>query len=83
MGKKYRVEYTQQFEKDFNKLDKQIQRRVLKEVLKLEDNPERLRALRYDLKGSHRMRIGVYRLVFTVKEDVVYLQYIEHRKKAY
>ena len=39
--------------------------------------------LRYNLKGSRRLRVGDYRIVYHIQEKNVIITAIKHRKDAY
>ncbi len=80
---KYKIFVTAEFEKEFQKLDKAIKQRVVAKIKELEGNPKIGKPLRYDLKGLWSLRIGKYRVIYTIRENEVYLITIKHRKKAY
>ena len=85
----YRVETTQDFDRDFKGLDREIAERILKKLEWLKQHPE---VLRYqlknpprDLKGLQKYRIGDYRVLFWVSHEkqTITLFGIEHRRSVY
>lgn len=78
IGIPYKILPTKEFERDFKKLDKDIQNRVKKKIEEVSENPERYKHLHYDLKDSSRIRIGKLRVVFSydAKLKELYLEKI-------
>ena len=73
-----------QFENDIKHLrDKEIKERVAKAVLKIKENPETGKPLRYRLKGERTLRIGHFRLIYDFDGKAIYLLRFEHRSKVY
>ena len=74
----YKILPTQEFAKDFKKLDRFLQERVRAKVTEVAEDPTRYKHLHYDLKGSCRLWIGKLRLLFsydTYKREI-YLEKI-------
>lgn len=66
----YKILPTQQFTKDFNKLkDRRIQDAIKKKIEKVAEDPTRYKRLHYDLKGSFRIRLGPFRIIYSVDEQ--------------
>ena len=72
----YKIIPTKEFEKDFYKLDKEFQRRIIKKINEVAQNPERYKHLRYDLNDSLRVRIGKLRVTFSYDSEKLEL-YLE------
>lgn len=74
----YKIVPTKEFEKDFKKLDKNIQTQIKDKFEKVAENPERFKHLRFDFKGSCRIWIGKLRVVFSydIKRQELYLEQI-------
>ena len=86
--KHYKVEKTEEFKKEFQKLDNSVQILVLKFIKKLEEseNPKSYgKSLSGELSGKYRFRINNYRLLTIIKEDkmIIYALKIGHRSKVY
>ena len=72
------------FEKDFKKIDKANQIRIIKTIRKkLTTKPKEFgRPLAGDLKGYWKLRIGEYRVIYEIKEEkvLVYVIKIGYRR---
>jgi mRNA interferase RelE/StbE len=66
-----------------NKLEPSIARRILKKVEELSENPFSKDIKR--LKGSDdfRLRIGDYRVIFSIEQGVIQVLKVGHRKNIY
>ncbi|WP_338970017.1 type II toxin-antitoxin system RelE/ParE family toxin [Fusobacterium nucleatum] len=87
--KSYKVTTTDDFDKQFKKLDKQIQIIVLKYIKKLENSENPLifgSELTGNLKGIYRFRITSYRLLAIIENDkliIIEAIFIGHRNSVY
>ena len=74
----YKILPTREFEKEFYKLDKSFQSRIIKKVNEVAENPERYKHLHYSLKGFCRIWIGKLRILFSydVEKKILYLEKI-------
>ncbi|MBI2340187.1 MAG: type II toxin-antitoxin system RelE/ParE family toxin [Deltaproteobacteria bacterium] len=84
----YRVEFTKSAKKEFDRLPAKVQDKVLEAVTLLSTNPysELLKVKK--LKGAdqlYRLRIGDYRVVYEVRNDVLLIVIIKigDRKEVY
>jgi mRNA interferase RelE/StbE len=61
------------FKKDFKKIDRSDQRRILKTIRKkLATKPKEFgKPLRGELKGYWKLRIGKYRVIYEIEEEKV------------
>jgi len=84
-SKKYRVEVTPRFRKMLKKLDYKAQLRTLGKLKELEVQPHSFKRLRGPLTGRYAMRIGNYRVIYTIDEDKtrVVVHTVVHRRIAY
>ena len=86
---KYKLVLTEEFEKQFRKLDRSIQTIVVKWIRKHLENCDDPRtsgkALSANLKGYWRYRIGDYRLLVEIREKelVIVAISIAHRSEVY
>jgi mRNA interferase RelE/StbE len=69
--------------KFLRKLDRSTRREILQVLKKIADDPYRSKPLRYELKGLYRARIGKYRIIFEINDNIIFILSIEHRKKIY
>ena len=84
----WRIEIGKDVQRLMKKLDKQIARRIvakLREVSQLEDPRSTGKALRHDLKGLWRYRVGDYRIICDIEDDVLLILVVDvdHRSNAY
>lgn len=79
----WEINVTRRFEKDFKKLDREIQRRIIEAVGMIGENP----FVGKDLKGMpyRCFRVGDYRLIYYVDVEgrKVFLMTIIHRRVGY
>lgn len=88
MTPRRQVETTEQFDRDFNKLDRAIQRRVmayLEEVKKLDDPRQRGKGLTANHTGVWRYRDGDHRILAQIIDNSLTLLTlnVDHRKDVY
>ncbi|MGI6075240.1 MAG: type II toxin-antitoxin system RelE family toxin [Pyramidobacter sp.] len=85
----YRVVFTKQFEKKFEKLDKQAQRLIKNwlenNLINCADPRAHGKALTANLKGYWRYRIADYRLIAEIQDDrlTVFAITVSHRRDVY
>jgi mRNA interferase RelE/StbE len=83
----YIVEFAPAARRQLKKLDRPVQKRVLKRVEKLENQPRPKMA--ETLKGTtetvYRVREGDYRIIYTIEDDrlIVLVVRIGHRSEVY
>ena len=84
---KYRVEYLESVVgEDIPKLTKAVRNQIRKAIeQKLVSHPiEFGKPLRYSLKGARRLRVGDWRVTYTIEEpDLVVVVKIGHRREVY
>lgn len=67
---KYKIEFKPSALKAFKKLNRQTQKRIIKKIDLLENDPMPLGIVK--LKGSnnfYRLRAGDYRIIYTIEKD--------------
>lgn len=85
----YTVHTTDEFEKKFKKLDNYTRKMIWNWITTNLENcsdPKAMgKPLRYDKKGEWRYRIGDYRLICEIEQDVLIIKAIDvgHRKDIY
>ena len=86
---RYTLVLTEEFEKQFRKLDRSVQTIVVKWIRKhledCEDPRASGKALSANLKGYWRYRIGDYRLLVEIRDDelIIVAISIAHRSDVY
>lgn len=68
---------------ELNKFEGFIARRILKKINKLKENPFSKDVKRLQNSGYFRLRVGDYRILFTIKEEIIEIWKIGHRKNIY
>ena len=67
------------------KLDSIIGERVLLKVSWLEDNFDSVipESLHRELKGLYKLRVGDYRVVYSLRRDTITIEAVGHRRDIY
>jgi len=87
MGMTYQVDFMPKAVEDINRLDKAIAQRTLTRIRWLSENFDDItpEVLTGDLKGLLKLRVGSYRVLYTVspKDKLITIHFIGHRKDIY
>ena len=83
MKAKFRLEFAPRFGRRLRDLDQQTQIRILRELQILKENPYAGKALKGRWEGTYSLRIGDYRVIYTISKDMVNLLTVGHRKTVY
>ncbi len=83
MGKK--VEWVEEAAKDLGGLDRALAERVSKKISWFSTNFDHVtpEPLSGDLKGTYKLRVGDWRVVYAVEGDSVTVLAVGHRKDIY
>jgi mRNA interferase RelE/StbE len=79
----YQLNVAPTFSKGLKLLEKATQIKILTEVNTLKNDPFVGKPLRGDWRGVYSLRIGTYRVLYTIKGIKVNLLYVGHRKHIY
>ncbi len=80
----FELSVTREFEAEFSKLDKTVQKRVVEKLREIVEDPMHYgKPLRRNLKGLWSARVGMHRIIYTIEEDMVFAVTVKHRKKVY
>lgn len=81
----YRIVYHKEVIQDLKKVSHDIQRRIIKNIEeRLSREPEIYgKPLRYTLKGLWVLRVGDYRVVYSIEKEEIIILRIGHRKEVY
>ena len=63
--------------------DKQVKIEILKKLQQLPESPELGKPLTNKLKGCYKLRVGKYRIIYTIDNRIVNITKIGHRKDVY
>lgn len=83
---KYRIELVRSVQKDVHKLDVQIARRIEKKLNYFVASKKPLsfaEALSKPGDADYRWRVGDYRILFDVKDGLITIVRIQHRREVY
>ena len=80
-----KIYWTEDAIKDLERLDKPVEQRVLRKISWLSNNFERItpEPLSGEFKGTFKLRIGDWRVVYTVEGQTLVIQFIAHRREIY
>lgn len=82
----YRIEFAPSAEREFSKLPRQVQIRLMPHIdaPAKEPRPHGVERLTGE-QGLYRIRVGAYRIVYTIKDDelVVLVVKVGHRREVY
>lgn len=79
------VRLTKRFGKQFKKLDRYIQKKIVEELEILKSNPEFGDALKGILSDFRRLRVHDYRVIYRLHstKTVAEVCFVDHRKRVY
>jgi mRNA interferase RelE/StbE len=70
-------------EKEIERLDHKIQDRVFDKMASLAANPLPVQVVKLKNTDCYRVRVGDYRIVYEIFNDVMYILKVGHRKDVY
>ena len=81
----HKVEWGKEALDDLQKIDKPILKRILNKISWFSQHfnnitPEPLSG---DLAGMFKVRVGDWRIVYTIKNEVIVIQAVGHRREIY
>lgn len=82
----YSIEFSEDFEKSFQKLkkkDKIVATQIEKKILSVIENPEHYKPLRNILAGYRRIHFGSFVLIYKIEGEVVRIISLDHHDKSY
>jgi mRNA interferase RelE/StbE len=79
------IEWNEDAVKDLAKLDKPVAQRILKKINWLSGNFEKVtpEPLIGEFKGTFKLRIGDWRVIYTIENYTLVIQFIGHRRNIY
>lgn len=76
--------FSQEFADEYKRIrDNSTRLRIIKQVRKLEQQPESGKPLKHELKNHRSLRVPPYRIIYRVDEDKIIINCFEHRDKVY
>jgi len=80
----YKIDWSEESRADVRRLDKPTAMRVFEVLLRFATSGEGdVTQLHGDLAGQWRLRIGDYRLIFTLSGETLRVHSVRHRSVAY
>ncbi len=80
----YKISFKKSVSRDLKKIGKKQASRILLKIVEvLSENPETCELLSGKFSGFRKLRIGSYRVIFTIVDETVQILRISHRKEAY
>jgi addiction module RelE/StbE family toxin len=80
----FNITYKKSVIRDISRLDKKEARRIINKIEKdLSERAESYPVLKGEFAGLRKMRIGDYRVIFTLIDDNVLVLRIGHRREIY
>ena len=85
MGMKYNLLLSHKFDRDFSRLEKNLQDRVVGSLRNLNENPHAGKQLKGKLRDLLSWRVGDYRILYQIQEDelLIFAISVRHRKHVY
>ena len=80
----YKIRYKSSVSRDLKKISKPVVSRIIDKLeTTLSQDPYTGKLLTGEFKGLYRLRVGDYRIIYSIFDDSVLILRIAHRKKAY
>ena len=80
----YRIEWLEEARGDVRALDQPIAMRLFEGILRFaRTGSGDVNALHGDMAGAFRLRLGDYRVLFTLQDDAMRIFGVRHRSQAY
>ena len=79
------IEWTQDAIRDIEKLDPPVGQRILRKISWLSNNFQAItpEPLSGEFKGMYKFRIGDWRVLYTIEEQTLVIQFVGHRRQIY
>ncbi|MEW6097531.1 MAG: type II toxin-antitoxin system RelE/ParE family toxin [bacterium] len=86
--KNYEIEFSNLASKELEKIyktDKKLYSRLITTIETLKANPYQGKGLKGDLQGDYSLRVGDYRIIYTIHKHklIVYIIDLGHRREIY
>jgi len=81
----HKVEWEKEALDDLQKIDKPILKRILNKISWFSQHFDNItpEPLSGDLAGMFKVRVGDWRIVYTIKNEVIVIQAVGHRREIY
>tara|TARA_Y100000310_G_C20640324_1_gene793533 strand:+ start:623 stop:865 length:243 start_codon:yes stop_codon:yes gene_type:complete len=79
-----KIIFSDKFKKEYRKIkDKLVRLKILKQLKKLEINPEVGKPLKHDRKDQRTIYVKPFRIVYSFKQDEIVILCFDHRGSVY
>ena len=76
--------FSNEFKTEYKKIkDKKTRLKILKQIKKLEENPQTGKPLKHELKNHRSLKIPPHRIIYRIEEDKIIINCFGHRDKIY
>ena len=79
----YSIKWEEKVLRELGKLEKGISYRIFKKVDELRDNFSSLDIKKIKGEDRYRLRVGDYRVIFSIQKDFIVIWKVGHRKNIY
>ena len=79
----FNIKWDNKANKQLDKLEIVITKRIVKAVDDLKENPFSKDIRKLQDREGYRLRVGDYRVIFTIEEDSIKILKVGHRKNVY
>ena len=74
------ITFDDSFKKDFQKIkDEETKKKIIKQIEKLQENPEIGKPMRYGRKGTREIYISPFRLSYMIEGEKIYILALYHK----
>ncbi len=80
---KYGIRIKRSAEKELDILSDDIYNRIVDKIISLKEEPRPHGSKKLKNKDGYRIRIGSYRVLYTIEEKEIEIYSVTHRKDAY
>ena len=79
------VEWIQSALDDLEKIDPAIAKRIVRKISWIAENFDNIvpEPLHGKFKGTYKQRIGDFRIIYTIEENTIIIQFVGHRREVY
>ena len=76
--------FSDEFRKDFKKIkDESTRIKIIKQLKKLEHDPEAGKPLKYDFKNHRSLRVPPFRLIYKIENGRIIINCFDNRSNVY
>lgn len=81
----HKVEWTEDALEDLENLDKPVIKRILNKITWFSNNFDHItpESLSRQFAGTYKLRIGDWRVIYTIEESLIAIHAVGHRREIY